>query len=111
MTERNICPKLMGMSGDKTKVFDILGHEVKLSVDQGEGHTPPEEIVDYVRKVAGKIKNRSLGLDNGQVFLLAALKIAEQRLELSHEYKENVNLLQSSLVEARELIDQAAPAG
>ena len=95
------------VNGEMMKVFNILGHEVKLSTDRLDIKASPEEIVDYVRKVAGSIKERSAGLDNGQIFLLAALKIAEQRIELAHEYKENVNILQSSLVETLDFIDQA----
>ena len=98
------------MDGEAVKVFDILGLEIRLNTERLDINTSPEEIVDYVREVAGKIQQNNPGLDNGQIFLLTALKMAEQRLELSREYKENVNILQSSLIEALDFIDQAIPA-
>ena len=98
------------MDDEAVKVFDILGLEIRLNTKRLDINTSPEEIVDYVREVARKIQQQNLGLDNGQIFLLAALKIAEQRLQLSREYKENVNILQSSLIEALDFIDQAIPA-
>ena len=89
------------------KGFDILGHKVKLKADRLDTNTTPEEVVGLVREVAGSIRERTPELDSGEIFLLAALKIAEQRMELAHEYKENINILQSSLGEALDFIDQA----
>ena len=98
------------MDSKAIQVFDILGLEIRLNTDRSDINTSsPEEIVDCVREIAGKIKQNNPELNNGQIFLLAALKIAEQRIDLSREYKENVNILQSSVVEALDFIDQAVP--
>ncbi len=98
------------MDGKTVKVFDILGLKIRLNTDKLDINTSPEEIVDYVREVVEKIQQNNPGLNNGQIFLLATLKIAEKRMELSREYKENVNIFQSSLIEALDFIDQAIPA-
>ena len=99
------------MNSESVKVFDILGHKIRLAPSRVGVGISPEEVVDYVREVAGKVKEQAPNLDSGKVFLLAALRIAEQRMELAHEYRENIDLLQSSLVEAVDFIDQAAPTG
>ena len=66
-----------------TKDFDILGQKVRLNIDPNSATTSPDEIVDYVRAVASKIKDSAPNLDSGKIFLLTALKIAEERTELS----------------------------
>jgi len=89
------------------KEFDILGQKVRLTSDPETEKTSPDEIVDYVREVASKIKDSAPNLDCGKIFLLTALKIAEERIDISSEYKENIDVLQSSVTDALGFIDQA----
>lgn len=96
------------MDSETVKVFDVLGQEIRLNTGRGGGRTPPEDVVDCVRRAAGRVQERSPGLDRGQVLLLAALGIAEERMDLAREYEESIDVLQSSLTEALDYIDQAA---
>lgn len=89
--------------------FEILGSRVKINPDKVAGETTPNEIVDYVRQAAMQIKTAAPNLDNGQVFLLAALKIAEERLNLNREYRENIEALQASAQDALRFIEEVSP--
>lgn len=89
--------------------FEILGSRVKINPDKVTGETTPTEIVEYVRQAAMQIKTAAPNLDNGQVFLLAALKIAEERLNLNREYRENIEALQSSAQDALRFIEEVSP--
>lgn len=89
--------------------FEILGSRVKINPDKVAGETTPSEIVEYVRQAASSIKAQAPGLDNGQVFLLTALKIAEERLNLNREYRDNIEALQASAQDALRFIEEVSP--
>lgn len=89
--------------------FEILGSRVKINPDKVTGETTPSEIVEYVRQAATQIKTQAPQLDNGHVFLLAALKIAEERLNLNREYRDNIKALQASAQDALRFIEEVSP--
>lgn len=97
------------MTKESVTDFEILGSRVKINPDKVSGETTPNEIVEYVRLTASHIKNEAPQLDNGQVFLLAALKIAEERLNLNREYRDNIEALQASAQDALRFIEEVSP--
>jgi cell division protein ZapA (FtsZ GTPase activity inhibitor) len=99
----------MLMTNESVTDFEILGSRVRINPAKVSGETTPNEIVEYVRQVAMQIKSAGPGLDNGQVFLLAALKIAEERLNLNREYRENIEVLQASAQDALRFIEEVSP--
>ena len=97
------------MTSESVTDFEILGSRVKINPDKVSGETTPDEIVEFVRQTATQIKTQAPQLDNGQVFLLAALKIAEERLNLNREYRDNIEALQASAQDALRFIEEVSP--
>tara|TARA_R110000868_G_scaffold164359_4_gene396873 strand:+ start:13157 stop:13459 length:303 start_codon:yes stop_codon:yes gene_type:complete len=97
------------MTSESVTDFEILGSRVKINPDKVSGETTPDEIVEFVRQTATQIKTQAPQLDNGQVFLLAALKIAEERLNLNREYRDNIEALQASAQDALRFIEDVSP--
>ncbi|MBH46774.1 MAG: hypothetical protein CME71_01245 [Halobacteriovorax sp.] len=97
------------MTRESVTDFEILGSRVKINPDKVSGETTPDEIVEFVRQTATQIKTQAPQLDNGQVFLLAALKIAEERLNLNREYRDNIEALQASAQDALRFIEEVSP--
>ncbi len=97
------------MTKESVTDFEILGSRVKINPDKVSGETTPNEIVEYVRLTATSIKTEAPQLDNGQVFLLAALKIAEENLNLNREYRENIKTVQASAQDALRFIEEVSP--
>jgi cell division protein ZapA (FtsZ GTPase activity inhibitor) len=89
--------------------FDVLGYSLKLSSTRGEDRIAPAEVVSYLLKEANQIRENAPHLEPGQVAILAALKIAEERLALDIEYHENVDKLQSSARDALQFIEEVSP--
>ncbi len=97
------------MTKESVTDFEILGSRVKINPDKVSGETTPNEIVEYVRQTATSIKTEAPQLENGQVFLLAALKIAEENLNLNREYRDNIKTVQASAQDALRFIEEVSP--
>ncbi|PIP89874.1 MAG: hypothetical protein COW01_06405 [Bdellovibrionales bacterium CG12_big_fil_rev_8_21_14_0_65_38_15] len=97
------------MTRESVTDFEILGSRVKINPDKVSGETTPNEIVEYVRQTATSIKTQAPQLENGQVFLLAALKIAEENLNLNREYRDNIKNVQASAQDALRFIEEVSP--
>lgn len=98
------------MTRESVTDFEILGSRVKINPDKVSGETTPDEIVEYVRQTATGIKTQAPQLENGQVFLLAALKIAEENLNLNREYRDNIKNVQASAQDALRFIEEVSPS-
>ena len=88
--------------------FDVLGYNIKLKHNE-ENSVSPDEIVEYVRSQADKVLKRSPNLDRGQVAILVALGLAVDKMSLEKEFKDQINHLHSSAVDALTFIEEVSP--
>ena len=91
------------------KEFEILGNKVKLTQSADE-KVDPEYAVKLVRQEALNIKESAPNLSNERLFLLAALKLAADKLTLEEDIRKDVGQLQASAIDALHLIEEASPA-
>lgn len=89
--------------------FEILGFKVRFKSDGADGSFPEgvsaKSVVDLVKKESMLIAQSMSGLSNGNVAILAALKIAAEKLALENDYKANIDKLQNTSAEALNLIE------
>lgn len=90
--------------------FDVLGFRVKFRPDQFANAGMAQDIVDYVRDEASKIKDRVPHLDQGQVAILAALQIASEKVSMETECKDAIEELQVTAGDALKFIEEVSPA-
>ena len=91
------------------EVFEVLGHRLKLKKDEKLEGVLPTDIVGYVQSEALNILKNSPQLSQSQIAVLVALKIAGEKLALEKEYRENINQLQSSAIDALQYIEEISP--
>ncbi len=72
--------------------FEVLGYKLKIR-PEGDSAVTAQEIVDYVRNETNEVRTKSPNITEGQVAILTALKITKEKLEIEHEYQENINQL------------------
>ncbi len=90
--------------------FEILGYKVKLREKEGdESSVSAHDVVDLVRRESNKIMDKAPQLASGEVALLAALQLAQENLELSKSYKEELDNLKTKAGEALNLIEDVSP--
>lgn len=89
--------------------FEVLGQRIKLKKDETLDGIEPSDIVGFVQTEALKIINQSPQLDQSQVAVLLALKFAGEKLALEKEYRENINLLRTTAVDALQYIEEVSP--
>ncbi len=84
--------------------FEILGCSVKFKSDTGASGLPDgveaRAVVALVEDEIKALKSKAPDLDDGKVAILAALKIAADKLELELEYRDNIDRLQNSATKA-----------
>lgn len=86
--------------------FNVLGFKVKLAPgDDGEREIA-SQAVDMVLEEIQKIKKEASHLDDKQVAILVALKLAKEKLAIAEEYKINVGQLKSEAREALQFLEQ-----
>ncbi|MGZ3788151.1 MAG: hypothetical protein ACXVLQ_06485 [Bacteriovorax sp.] len=90
-------------------VFEVLGQKLKLRRDERLEGIGPSDIVGFVQSEALKLINVSPSLSQSQIAVLLALKFAGEKLALEKEYRENINLLQRSAVDALQYIEEVSP--
>jgi cell division protein ZapA len=94
---------------EDSAVFEVLGQRLKLRRDEKLEGIEPSDIVGYVQSEALKIMNSSPGLSESQISVLLALKFAGEKLALEKEYRENINLLRATAVDALQYIEEVSP--
>ena len=94
---------------EDSAVFEVLGQKIKLKNDESLDGIGPSDIVGYVQSEALKIISSSPGLGQSQVAVLLALKLAGEKLALEKEYRENINLLRRTAVDALQYIEEVSP--
>ncbi len=90
-------------------VFEVLGQKIKLKRNEMLDGIEPSDIVGFVQSESLKIMNSSPSLSQSQVAVLVALKLAGEKLALEKEYRENINLLQTTAVDALQYIEEVSP--
>lgn len=85
--------------------FEILGYRVKFKPDNIDSPVSPSEIVEYLQKEATEMRNRAKNISSGEVAVLLSLKLAEEKLSLEKEYKENITKLHHEVSDAKKVID------
>ena len=90
--------------------FEILGYKVKLRESEGsESSVTPHDVVDLVRRESNKIMDKAPQLSSGEVAILVALQLAQENLEISQSYQEELANLKSKAGEALNLIEDVSP--
>lgn len=89
--------------------FDVLGLNIKLKAGDDNNSVNPEEVIQLVRAESEKIfaSNPTLAVD--KVAVLVALKLAEDKLKLDKEYRENIEKLHVSAEDALQYIEEVSP--
>jgi hypothetical protein len=96
-------------SKQSLKDYDILGYRVKLRSDEDVDIVSPDEVVEYVREMANDFLMKSPGLSRGEAALLVALSMAQDKLILEKDFKENVDVLQQKAAHALKFIEEVSP--
>jgi len=90
--------------------FEILGYKVKLrETDGSDSSVSPHDVVDLVRRESNKIMDKAPQLSCGEVALLVALQLAQENLELSKSYGEELATLKKKASKALNLIEDVSP--
>lgn len=99
------------MNSNKEKLdFDVLGFKVKFRPDQFANEKMALDVVEYVREESAKIKDKVPHLDQGQVAILTALKIASEKISMESECKDAIEQLQVTAGDALKFIEEVSPA-
>jgi hypothetical protein len=88
--------------------FEVLGFAVRIKPENGEDVEAARSVVDFVCEEAEKIRLENPGLESGKIAVLLALKLAKDNLGLDKEYRENINLLQTTAVDALQIIEEVS---
>lgn len=86
--------------------FEVLGFNVRFKSEGDNDPNGAKEIVEFVTQEAVKIRENYPNLDNGQVAVLLALKMASDNIKLNREYKDNISQLQKSALDALQTIEE-----
>ncbi len=90
--------------------YEILGYKVRLREQDASTSSSPLEVVDLVRNEANKIMDKAPHLERGEVALLVALQLADEKLRLENQYHTEVNELKEKASQALDLIEEVTPS-
>ena len=76
---------------ESVKDYEVLGYKVKLGALKSNGAVEPDQIVNHVREAANKLLDKRPHLSKGEVAILVALSMAQDKLELEAEFRDSVN--------------------
>ncbi|MCK5074073.1 MAG: cell division protein ZapA [Bacteriovoracaceae bacterium] len=85
--------------------FEVLGFKVRFRPDDDDSQVEANEVVEYIRKEAKKLKITSHDLESGEAAILLALRVAHDKLVLENEYRESIAKLHTETTEAIKIID------
>ncbi len=94
---------------ENQELFEVLGFQLKLKKNEELNGIGPSDIVGFVQSEAQKIFKDSPLLAPHQVAVLLALKFAGEKLGLEKEYRESINQLQSTAIDALQYIEDVSP--
>lgn len=90
--------------------YEILGYKVKLREEEGSSSSSPLDVVDLVRTESNKIMDKAPHLERGEVALLVALQLAEEKLRIENQYHTEVSQLKEKASQALDLIEEVTPS-
>ena len=90
--------------------YEILGYKVKLREEEGSLSSSANEVVDLVRQESNKIMDKAPHLDRGEVALLVAVQLAEEKLRVENQYHTEVSQLKEKASQALDLIEEVTPS-
>ena len=93
----------------EVKEFNILGQSIRLKESSENDKVSPQEIVDFVNIEIDEIKKIAPGLGDSQLAVLVALKLAEDKISLEKNYKNDIRSLQLTARDALKLIEEVSP--
>lgn len=88
--------------------FEVLGFRVKLK-SEFQGAVDAQKVALLVEDEALKIKAMAPHLENGEIAILVALKLAADKLSIDGEYRDNIEKLHLQVNDALRLIDEVSP--
>lgn len=87
--------------------FDVFGFKVRFKPSGEYSFVSAQDVVDVVNREAYDLKSRMAGLNQSQIAILVALKIASEKIALEHEFKESLDKLSRDAKDALKYIDEA----
>ena len=96
---------------EEQEIFEVLGLKLRLKKDELSQGVTPKEIVDLVQSEAMAILNKTQNINLNQATILAALKIAQDKIALEKEYQRSVSYLKHTALDALQLIEEVIPQG
>jgi hypothetical protein len=98
-------------SENKDIEFDVLGFKIKFRHEEdGESNIAVSDVIACVSNEAKNLRDQHSNLKSGEIAILVALKMAEQKLSLEKEYQENIDKLQVTAKDALGYIEQVSPS-
>ena len=96
------------MNEDNIHEYNVLGQKVRFR-SEDEAKVSPGLAVKYVQDVASDLQNKLLISDQNQLAVLVALRIAQDKLTLEDEYKNDIRDLKVTAKDALKMIDEVVP--
>ncbi len=96
-------------STKSVKDYEVLGYKVKLRAAKAGSVATPDQIVDHVRERANVFLDKMPHLSRGETALLIALSLAQEKLELQAEFRENVDHFHRVAEDALQCIEDVSP--
>ena len=87
--------------------FNVLGQKIRLAESSGSG-VLAVDVLALVERGVDKIRILSSRLDDTQIAVLVALKLAEDKLALEREYCNSVDEFQMKAKEVLEIIEDTS---
>lgn len=94
---------------DEQENFEVLGLRLRLKREEMLPGVTPREVVDYVQSEAQAILNKNQNINLNQAVVLAALKIAQEKIALEKQYQDHVAYLKQTATDALQLIEEVIP--
>lgn len=90
--------------------FRVLGQEINFKPQQDKEDISPEEVVGLVNKVAEEISQSLPHLDEKQIAVLAALRMAQENLKKDKKTQYELDRIRSSAADALRFIEEVSPS-
>lgn len=100
---------LMNNEREDQIVYEVLGHTLRLKKDEALDAISPSDIIGYVQTEVSNILKKTPGLNESQLAVLVALKIAGDKLTLEKEYRENIASFKDTASTALRYIEEISP--
>ena len=103
----------MIMQEIREKEFDVLGFKVKFNpstkTDEEKYGLSAQDVVAFVHSEAALIKKSGgSALDSGQLAILVALKIANEKMLQDHKLKSEINILERVAKDALNYVEEVS---